>query len=109
MGTSAAAAACVIVEVTPRAKLCFKYRHIWTLAVGIVIGFALMVILLAIAMPIAEPYALYHPKDCVENDRNCETVPGAENLFVKTESGMNISTRYFPAAQVARYAARNFR
>ena len=97
------------IDTTSRAQLCFKYRHIWTLAVGIVVGFALMVISLAIAVPIVAPHWLYHPEDCEEAGRYCETLPDAENLFVKTESGANISIRHFPAEEAGRYFAKNFR
>ena len=79
-----------------------------TLTIAIVVGFALMVALLAIFIPVIMPNALYMPVDC-EGDQFCPRVPGTENFFVITESGNNVSIRLFPAHPSGKYFHKRFR
>ena len=79
-----------------------------TLAIAIVVGFALMVALLAIFIPVLMPNALYMPVDC-EGDQFCPRVPGTDNFFVMTESGNNVSIRLFPAHPSGKYFAKRSR
>jgi len=82
-------------------------RFFASLAIAVLVGFTLMVALVAIFIPFVMPNMLYMPVDC-EGDMFCSRVPGTENFFVTTESGNNVSIRLFPANPSGKYYQKRF-
>jgi len=83
-------------------KTRYLVRHLVPFVICVVVGFISMVIVLVTVIPFLMPNALFIPDSCNDADW-CQSIPGAENLFVTTASGNNVSLRLFPAKTGGKY------
>ena len=89
-----------------KVKRC-RWTRLTTAVLGYIAGYVSMVVFLAVLIPLLMPYGLYLPDKC-DGDW-CRNIPGAQNLFVRTKTGNNISLRLFPAHKSGKYFSEGLR